>query len=154
MILRWIVNPDLHLPRFVKPRVDKILLVAPADAWNYVSSGDNPAGIGTREHCIKKFNCSSRWLHGFDFLMQEKLKSHQSVVVRRLCVTDDLSSEECTGLDNLINAAPSLYVLKKRLACLSLFKQWYIRHKMLTFCKPTIDTNILDCPLIDAVRYV
>ena len=26
MVLKWIVNPDLHLPRFVRRRVDKINL--------------------------------------------------------------------------------------------------------------------------------
>ena len=156
VVLGWIVNPDLYLPRFVKRRVDKILLVAPADAWNYVSSGDNPSDIGTREDCVKKFECTSRWLHGPDFLMQEKLEPNPSVVVHILNVTDDLSSKGCTGLDNIINAAPSLYVLKKRLAYLSLFKQWYVitKHKKLTFSKPTIDANVLDCALSDAVRYV
>ena len=116
MVLRWIVNPDLHLPRFVKRRVDKISLVAPADVWNYVRSGDYPADIGTQEDCVKNCNCTSRWIHDPDFLIKKELEPHPSVVVRRLCVTDDLSSEECTGLNNLNNAAPSLYVLKKRLA--------------------------------------
>ena len=32
VVLRWIINLDLHLPRFVKRRVDRILSVASADA--------------------------------------------------------------------------------------------------------------------------
>ena len=36
VVLEWIINPDLHLPRFVKCRVDMIHLVAPADSWSYV----------------------------------------------------------------------------------------------------------------------
>ena len=35
VVLGWIINPLLHLPRFVKGRVDKICLVAPSEAWNY-----------------------------------------------------------------------------------------------------------------------
>ena len=37
VVLRWIVNPDLHLPRFVKRRVGRILLVAFADALSHVN---------------------------------------------------------------------------------------------------------------------
>ena len=37
VVLRWIINPDLHLPRFVKRRVDRILLVASADAVSHVN---------------------------------------------------------------------------------------------------------------------
>ena len=54
VVLRRIANPDLHLPRFVKRRVDKILLVASANAWSYVSFDVNPADVGTREDCVKK----------------------------------------------------------------------------------------------------
>ena len=51
--LKWTVNPDLDLPRFVKQRVDKILLVASADAWNYIHSSVNPADVGTGEASAK-----------------------------------------------------------------------------------------------------
>ena len=37
IVLRWIINPDLHLPRFVKRRVDRILLVASAGALSHVN---------------------------------------------------------------------------------------------------------------------
>ena len=39
------MNPNLHLPRFVKRRVDRILLVASADAWSYVNRSLNPADV-------------------------------------------------------------------------------------------------------------
>ena len=55
-VLRCIANPDLHLPRFVKRRVDKILLGASANAWSYVNSDANPSEVGTREDCLKKTN--------------------------------------------------------------------------------------------------
>ena len=48
VVLRWIMNQDLHLPRFVKRRVDKILLVAPGESWNSVNTHSNPADMGTR----------------------------------------------------------------------------------------------------------
>ena len=31
MVLKWVINTDLHLPRFVKRRANMIYLVAPAD---------------------------------------------------------------------------------------------------------------------------
>ena len=37
-VLKWIVNPDLHLARFVKRRVNKILVVSSPKAWNYVKT--------------------------------------------------------------------------------------------------------------------
>ena len=156
VVLRWIANPDLHLPRFVKRRVDKILLVTSADAWSYISSEDNPADVGTREDCVKRPNCSFLWLHGPEFLLQENLQScHSTVMVRRLRASEGLLVEQCTGLDLLINAAPSLYVLKKRAAYLSLFKLWIIaKYKRIAFTKPVINAKLLECAFLDTVRYV
>ena len=48
VVLGWITNADLHLARFVKRRVDKIVRVAPASAWNYIHNTQNPADVGTR----------------------------------------------------------------------------------------------------------
>ena len=98
-----------------------------ADAWSYISSEDNPADVGTREDCVKRLNCSFLWLHGPEFLLRENLQlCHSPVMVRRLRASEGLLVEQCTGLDLLNNAAPSLYVLKKRVAYLSLFKLWII----------------------------
>ena len=54
VVLRWIINPDLYLPRFVKRRVDRILLAASADAWRYVNTSLNPADVGTHEGSVKR----------------------------------------------------------------------------------------------------
>ena len=63
VILKWITNPDLHLVRFVKRRVDKILAFFAADAWRYVNTSANPAdAVGTRENACKnsESNCGLR----------------------------------------------------------------------------------------------
>ena len=127
-----------------------------ADAWSYISSEDNPADVGTREDCIKRLNCSFPWLHGPEFLLQESLQPcHSPVMVRRLRASEGLLVEQCTGLDLLINAAPSLYVLKKRVAYLSLFKLWIIaKYKRIAFTKPVINAKLLECAFLDTVRYV
>ena len=114
--LKWIVNPDLHLPRFVKRRVDKILLVAPADAWNYVHSSVNPADVGTREASAKHSNCYALWLDGPKFLLDGSLELEPSIlttVVHKTTVSHEPYSKRNTGLDRLIASSPDLYTLKK-----------------------------------------
>ena len=54
VVLRWIIDPDLNLPRFVKLRIDKMHSVASAEIWNYVNTSSNPADVGTREESFKK----------------------------------------------------------------------------------------------------
>ena len=61
VVLKWIINPDLQLPRFVKRRVDKINFVAPASAWSYINTSLNPADVGTRIDGVKKSGVHSRW---------------------------------------------------------------------------------------------
>ena len=41
VVLRWIINPDLNLPRFVKRRMDKIHSVVSAEIWSYVNTSSN-----------------------------------------------------------------------------------------------------------------
>ena len=49
VVLKWIVNPDLSLARFVKRCVDRILLVVSASCWRYVNTSLNPADMGALE---------------------------------------------------------------------------------------------------------
>ena len=67
VVLKWIVNPDLSLARFVKRRVDQIHLIAPPSSWNYVNTLLNPANMGTRERCGKQPSLLHLWLKGPSF---------------------------------------------------------------------------------------
>ena len=71
VVLRWIVNPDLHLPKFVKRRVDKINLVSPVNAWRYVSTSNNLADVVTRVDVTKNRDAHSLWLNGPKFLKND-----------------------------------------------------------------------------------
>ena len=71
VVLKWIINPDLHLPCFVKRRVDKMLLVTQANYWSYVHTSINLADVGTRVEGVKKAEGHSVWLNGPDFLSRE-----------------------------------------------------------------------------------
>ena len=68
VVLKWIMNPDLHLPRFVKRRVDKIHLMNSTDNWDYVNNAHNPADVGTPDNKAKKSDCLALWLKGPKFL--------------------------------------------------------------------------------------
>ena len=48
------MNPDLHLPRFVKCRVDRIFLMASADGWRYVNTSLIPADVGMGVGSVKR----------------------------------------------------------------------------------------------------
>ena len=123
MILRLTINPDLNLLRFVKRRVDKILLVASADALSYVNTSLNSADVGTRVESVKRSVSHSLWLNGPEFLMQKGLDPQPSVstvTVHGAGVgIDPLLNTGCRSLDRLVEISPDLYLLKKRAAYLA-----------------------------------
>ena len=110
MALKWIVNPDLHLPRFVKRRVDKIHLMTSACDWNYVQGSLNPADVGTREGSVRNSDSFALWLRGPPFLLQGSLEPKPvspAVVVRSASINVDLLSlKSNTCLDRIIEALP------------------------------------------------
>ena len=113
VLLNWIINPNLHLPRFVKRREDKINFVAPASAWSDINTSLNPADIGTRIKSVKKSGGHSRWLAGPDFLWQGSLKPTPllpEVVINKTNVDEEpLSKIMKTGLNCLVEISLDLY---------------------------------------------
>ena len=61
VLLKWIVNPDLSLARFVIRRVDRILLVVSSSCWRYVNTILNPADVGTRAQSSKQLSSLDLW---------------------------------------------------------------------------------------------
>ena len=115
--LKCIVNPKLHLPRFVKRRVDKIHRMISACDWNYVQGSLNPADVGTREGRVRNSDSFALCLIGHPILLQGSLEPKPvipDVVVRSASINVDLLSfESNTCLDRMIESAPDLYTLKK-----------------------------------------
>ena len=126
VVLRRIINPDLHLPLFAKRRIDRIFLVSSVDAWRYVNASLNPADVETRVESVKRYGSHSFWLNGPYFLLQKNLEPQPSVstaTVHRAGVGGDpLLNIGNRGLDRLIEISPDLYVLKKRAAYLVAFE--------------------------------
>ena len=157
--LKWIVNPDLHLPRFVKRRVDKIHLMTSACDWNYVQGSLNPADVGTREGSVRNSDSFALWLRGPPFLLQGSLEPKPvspAVVVRSASINLDLlslKSDAC--LDRIIESAPDLYTLKKRVAYLITFKQYIVaKSQKRNLCKPKLDADYLDNAFMEVVKFV
>ena len=67
VVHKWIVNPDLHLSKFVNCRIDKINLVSSPDSWNFIGISQNPANVGTRDK-NKNSDALNLWLFGPEFL--------------------------------------------------------------------------------------
>ena len=154
VILRWIINSDLHLPRFVKRQFDRILLVASADAWSYVNTSLNPADVGTRVESVKWFGSHSLFLNGPDFLLQKGMEPQpfvSTVTVHRVGVGGDpLLKIGSRGLDRLIEISPD-----RREADLVAFKQFLIaKANNKSFVKPNLNAHILDKAFMDRVNYV
>ena len=160
VVLKWIINPDLHLVRFVKRRVDKILLVASPEAWRYVHTSVNPADVGTREGTIKRCDAIDLWLHGPAFLRAGEVHSFSpdhSITVRSVTLFDnEFLNHEPKGLDQLVERSPDLYTLKKHVAYLTAFKDYFISVKVKRerFKKPLLDASYLKNAFISLVRYV
>ena len=66
-----------------------------------------------------------------------------------------LLKEGTNCLDKLISTSPDLYTLKKRVAYIRAFMQYFIAKMRKTlFVKPTLDANFLDKALLDLIFYV
>ena len=113
VVHRWITNPELYLSRFVKRRIDKIILVSPPDSWHYVGTSINPADVGTREKSFKNRDLLRLWLNGPEFLLQgsEDAKPVSFLsTVRAISVPGQLIGEDCSDNphEKLIETSPNL----------------------------------------------
>ena len=159
VVYKWITNPDLHLTKFVKRRVDKILLVSSSDTWRYVGTSLNPAEVGTREKSFKNPELLSLWLSGPEFLLQgdkEPKPIASFSAVRALSLSrPTLDNDEDDPLEKLIKSAPDLYSVKKRFAYLLAFKEFIIAKCIgIQFKRPKLTALYLDRALKYAVKYV
>ena len=130
VVHKWITNPELRVAGFVKRRVDKILLASSPDAWGYVSTALNPADVATREKNFKNVDSLNMWLKGPEFLLQD-VEDPQPVsmanTARQVSVFKQLTVDGFNDpINELIEAAPDLYTLKKRLSYLIAFKDFVI----------------------------
>ena len=157
VVLRWIKNPDLRLPKFVARRIDTILRASRSEQWHYCASGDNPADVATRP--LSTNSCSDRmklWLAGpnIEKLMITQDSLPGTVQVHELRAQTP-PAQAVSSLTYIIDTAPSWYILKKRTAYLMAFTEFIkckTQHK--TFVKPRIDSAYLDKAMHRLILYV
>ena len=140
---KWITNPDLHLTKFVKRRVDKIFLVSSSDTWRIVGTSLNPADVGTREKSFKNPELPSLWLGEPEFLLQgvkEPKPITSFSAVRTISVfRPTLDSDEEDPLEKLIKTAHDLYSAKKRFAYLLAIEEFItVKCKGIQFKRPKL----------------
>ena len=160
-VLQWIHNKELRLDRFISRRIEKILLLSEPESWRYCPTSLNPADVASRPDGVKKLEARELWFGGPEFLKKVKevpTCECPGVSVNRVAYPKknrDLCVPEEAPLDKVIESAPSLYALTKRVAYLSAFIE-YLRCKVKNqeFERPKFDTGDLNRALNKVVGFV
>ena len=161
-VLQWIHNKDLRLDKFISRRIARILLFSDPENWCYCNIALNPADIASRPDGVKRPEARDLWFSGPEFLKQNvevSVLEGTAVFVKRVAYSQD-QSELCfppeSVIDRLIEAAPSLYALQKRVAYLMAFVQYFVRCKVKKqdFVRPKLGTEELNKALSVIVAFV
>ena len=143
------------LNRFISRRVAHILLLSQESEWHYCSSSMNAADVGTRPGLIRKVEARDLWFKGPSFLQENVEFNFTDDKARNVTVRKIDCSPEVDGLDKLIERAPSLYVLQKRVAYIMAFCEYFrCKAKRCAFVKPTLNADYLSMALNLIARYV
>ena len=160
-VLQWIRNKELRLDRFISRRIEKILVLSESDSWRYCPTNVNPADVASRQDGVKEPEARELWLEGPKFLKQDReipVCEGPSVSVNRVaCSGEDkeLYVPEEGPLDKVIECAPSLYVLNKRVAYLSAFVEYLCcKVKCQEFVRPKFDPDDLNKAMHKIVGFV
>ena len=160
-VSQWIKNKDLRLDRFISRRIEKICLLSKSEDWRYCPTNLNPADVASRPDSVKKPESRTLWFEGPDFLKQNREIPNcecVSVSVNRVACSEEkgkLYFPEESSIDRLIETAPSLYVLTKRVAYLRAFVEYLrCKFKKRNFVRPKWDTCDLNKALNKIVALV
>ena len=161
-VLQWIHNKDLRLDKFISRRIARMLLFSDPENCCYCNTALNPADIASRPDGVKRPEARDLWFSGPEFLKQNvevPVLEGTAVFVKRVAYSQD-QSELCfppeSVIDRLIEAAPSLYALQKRVAYLMAFVQYFVRCKVKKqdFVRPKLGTEELNKALSVIVAFV
>ena len=127
--------------------------VAPGDVWNYISTEENPADVGTRDGAFKKSDSVKLCLEGLKFL---SAAAPSEVVTMCISGLENEFREFCDSeLDQIIESSSDLYVLKKCAANLNAFAEYVVATvKGRKFHQPVLNAVYLDHTFLKVVNYV
>ena len=72
VVLQWILNPNLRLPKFIARRIEIIHRLSNLNNWKYCATDINPADVATRPLTKSSYTRIEFWLKGPKFLTQRK----------------------------------------------------------------------------------
>ena len=107
-VLQWLKNLDVRLNKFISRRVDHILMSSSETEWRFYLSKWNAADVGSRPDLMCKTEARDLWINGQSLVENE--------VPVGACKINLSWSSGINGIDNLIERAPNLYTLPKRVA--------------------------------------
>ena len=163
VVLQWITNQDLRLPKFVARCIDIILCMSHAEDWHYCATDANPADVATRPLLAKScHDCMTLWLDGPNITAllatQRHTEPHTHTSVNEVKVqSHDLQVQTQTTnmIMHLVERSPDICTLKKRVAYLMAYTVYFTRisHRQ-TITQPHINSAYLDKAMYKIVLYV
>ena len=161
VVLQWVTNPNLRLPKFISRRLELIRRVSSSNDWRYCETESNPADVATRPLANKHFETRTKlWIEGPQFLHLPPDKFNVNSIpltVRdaRIELRTTFCKEPKATLTRVIQTSLNLYTLKKRLGYLAAFVEFVIaKAKKLEFHKPRLNAIYLEKALHSTVLYV
>ena len=156
-VLQWLKNPDLRLNKFIRRRVNHILMLSSETEWRFCPSKLNAADVGLRPDLMRKAEARDLWINGPSLLQQYAAEPLVENVVQVGARRINLSGRSgIDGIDKLIEKAPNLYTLQKRVAYLIAFVDWFQNCKVRknNFIKPVLNAAYLETALLIIVKLV
>ena len=161
VVFQWVTNPNLRLLKFISRRLELIHRFSSISDWCYCETESNPADVATRPLVNKHFEtCRKLWIDGPRFLHLPSDKFNVNSIpltVRdaRIELRTTFCKEPKATLTCVIQTAPNLYTLKKRLGYLAAFVEFVIaKARKQEFHKPRLNAIYLEKALHSAVLYV
>ena len=125
-MLQWLKNPDLRLNKFIRRRVNHILMLSSETEWRFCPSKLNAADVGSRPDLMRKAEARNLWINGPSLLQQYAavplVENEVQVGARRINLSGRIGID---GIDKLVESSPNLYTLQKRVAYLIAFVDWF-----------------------------
>ena len=116
VVLQWVTNPNLRLPKFISRRLELIRRVSSSNDWRYCETESNPADVATRPLANKHFETRTKlWIEGPQFLHLPLDKFNVNSIpltVRdaRIELRTTFCKEPKATLTRVIQTSPNLYV--------------------------------------------
>ena len=108
IVLNWLKNENIKLPRFAVSPVEEVLELTVAERWNYVDSKNNAADIATKFQKFDFGDINSIWFQGPNFLKKPRAywpKQNLKVCNNEALVVSNINLR-CSSLINVVKLPP------------------------------------------------